>query len=279
MKNTSTLEINREKNIFMSEHFEELVSIVMPSYNSEKYIVESINSVVAQNYNHWELIIVDDCSEDETFEIAKRIAEKDRRITLLRNEKNMGAAASRNKAISLARGKWIAFLDSDDVWFPTKLFDQISFMKANNCNFSYTEYEQINEESKPVSVRISGPQKCSSHTLYRYNYLGCLTVMYDQTISGTISIDNRIKSRNDYALWLKIIKTNNKCLLLNKVLGKYRVRKASLSHNKLSKLIKNHYKVFRISEQRSVFISFFCTIRNLFFGLVKKIKYKKRIVS
>lgn len=249
----------------------------MPSFNSEKYILSSIDSVVSQTYVNWELIIVDDCSTDNTLAIVNQIAEKESRIVLLKNETNLGAAASRNKALACAKGRWIAFLDSDDIWAPTKLFDQITFMNEKNCSFSYTLYEQIDEESNPLNIIIRGPKKCGSATLHRYNYLGCLTVMYDQNLSGVVTIDERIKSRNDYALWLKIIKTNKRCLLLKKVLAKYRVRQKSLSHNKLSKLIKNHYRVFRLSENKSWFVSCFYTFNNLFFGYFKKLFYTKRI--
>ena len=125
---------------------EELVSIIMPSYNTGKFIQETIDSVINQTYDNWELIIVDDCSSDNTDEIVKSI--KDDRIFYLKNKKNSGAAVSRNKALKMAKGKWIAFLDSDDLWKKDKLEKQIKFMKNNNYHFSYTNYIEKNNRTK-----------------------------------------------------------------------------------------------------------------------------------
>ena len=123
----------------------DLVSIIMPSYNTAEYIEESIKSVQNQIYENWELIIVDDCSTDNTDDILKKYIESDKRIHYLKNEKNSGAAVSRNRALREAKGKWIAFLDSDDLWLPTKLERQLKYMKDNNYHFSYTNYEEIDE--------------------------------------------------------------------------------------------------------------------------------------
>lgn len=136
---------------------EELVSIIMPSYNTGKFIKETINSVIAQTYSNWELIIVDDCSTDNTDEIVKSI--NDNRIIYLKNETNSGAAISRNKALREAKGRWIAFLDSDDLWKNDKLEKQIKFMKENNCYFSYTNYIEIDENDNTNGKRITGPKK------------------------------------------------------------------------------------------------------------------------
>ena len=131
----------------------ELVSIIMPSWNTGNFIAESIQSVINQTYKNWELIIVDDCSTDNTDEIVSFY--KDQRIKYLKNEKNSGAAITRNKALREAQGEWIAFLDSDDLWAPEKLEHQINFMKNNGYNLSFTEYEKIDEESKPLNVYVS----------------------------------------------------------------------------------------------------------------------------
>ena len=135
-----------------------LVSIVMPSYNTAKYIEEAIVSVLNQTYPYWELIVVDDCSTDSTEKVLKQYL-MDNRIHFLKNEKNSGAAVSRNYALREAKGKWIAFLDSDDLWLPEKLEKQIGFMLSNGYHFSYTDYEEMDELSNSLMVRVTGPQR------------------------------------------------------------------------------------------------------------------------
>lgn len=127
-----------------------LVSIIIPNYNCARYIAQTIESVIAQIYQDWEMIIVDDCSTDGSYETAKEYAEKDSRITVYRMEQNSGAAACRNKAIELSQGDYLAFLDSDDLWLPEKLERQLRFMRENDCDFSFTEYEHINEDGIPI---------------------------------------------------------------------------------------------------------------------------------
>ena len=132
-----------------------LVSIIMPSWNTANFIAESIQSVINQTYTNWELLIVDDCSTDNTDEVVASF--KDKRIRYFKNKKNSGAALTRNKAMRKAQGEWIAFLDSDDLWMPEKLERQIDFMKKNGYTFSYTEYEKIDEEDNPLNIYVTGP--------------------------------------------------------------------------------------------------------------------------
>lgn len=248
---------------------EELVSIIMPSYNTGKFIQETIDSVINQTYDNWELIIVDDCSSDNTDEIVKSI--KDDRIFYLKNKKNSGAAVSRNKALKMAKGKWIAFLDSDDLWKKDKLEKQIKFMKNNNYHFSYTNYIEIDEESKPNGKRITGPKRITKKGMANYCWPGCLTVMYDAEKIGLIQIEN-IKKNNDYAMWLKISKKVD-CYLLNEELAMYRKRNGSISNHSYVSLIKWHYKLYREVEHQNVIYSLFNTCRNIIFGFYKKKKY------
>ena len=152
---------------------DDLVSIIMPSFNTGKYIVETIESVLEQTYKNWELIIVDDCSSDETDEIVSHFL-ADKRIRYLKNEKNKGAAFSRNKALREANGKWIAFLDSDDVWMPEKLEKQLLFMKKRGYFFSYTNYEEIDTESVQSGVKVTGPRRITKTGMYNYCWPGCL---------------------------------------------------------------------------------------------------------
>ena len=250
----------------------ELVSIIMPSYNTAKFISETIDSVLTQTYTNWELIIVDDCSTDNTDEVVKSFLSDDR-IKYIKNEKNSGAAFSRNRALCEAKGKWIAFLDSDDLWFPEKLEKQISFMKKNDYRFSYTNYIEIDEFSIPNGRVITGPKKVTRHGMHNYCWMGCLTVMYDAETIGLIQIAD-IKKNNDYAMWLKVCKKAD-CYLLDEVLAKYRKRSGSISNHGYTKLIKWHYKLYREAEKRDVVTSAVLMIRNLFWGVWKKFRYVK----
>lgn len=247
----------------------ELVSIIMPSYNTGKFIEETINSVINQTYNNWELIIVDDCSNDNTDEIVKSI--EDSRIVYLKNEKNSGAAVSRNKALKEAKGRWIAFLDSDDLWVPQKLEKQIKFMKENNYYFSYTNYIEIDENGNHNGRKVTGPKKITKTGMFNYCWPGCLTVMYDANKIGLIQIED-IKKNNDYAMWLKVC-TKADCYLLDEELAMYRKRSGSISNHSYIALIKWHYKLYREAEHQNLICSLFNTCRNMVFGAYKKKKY------
>lgn len=254
------------------------VSIIIPNYNCGKFLEETINSVINQTYQNWELLIVDDCSTDNSVEVIKKCIEKDERIKLFVNEKNSGAAASRNLALREASGQWIAFLDSDDLWLPEKLEKQLAFMTDNGYRFSYTSYEHVNEQTEKLNIVVTGPKVLSKRKMFRYCYPGCLTVMYDCSDLGTVQIPDEIANgENDYAIWLKVVKNYN-CYYLNEILSLYRVRNSSLSHKSSKlKLTKNHYKLFRLSEKRCALGAFFCVLRNLFFGFFKKVIYVKNI--
>lgn len=250
----------------------DLVSIIMPSYNTGRFIKETIESVLDQSYPVWELIIVDDCSTDNTDDVVNQYL-ADERIRYIKNDTNSGAAVSRNRALREAKGKWIAFLDSDDLWEPDKLQKQISFMRDNDYHFSYTNYIEIDEESKANGKSVTGPKRISKHGMYNYCWMGCLTVMYDADTVGLIQIAD-IKKNNDYAMWLKVCKKAN-CYLLNETLARYRKRSGSISNHGYMKLIKWHYKLYREAENKNPISSFVLTVRNLFFGVMKKIRYVK----
>ena len=250
----------------------DLVSIIMPSYNTGRFIKETIESVLAQSYPAWELIIVDDCSTDDTDDVVSQYL-ADKRIRYIKNDTNSGAAVSRNRALREAKGKWIAFLDSDDLWEADKLQKQILFMKDNGYHFSYTNYVEIDEESKVNGKSVTGPKRISKHGMYNYCWMGCLTVMYDADAVGLIQIAD-IKKNNDYAMWLKVCKKAN-CYLLDETLATYRKRSGSISNHGYMKLIKWHYKLYREAENKNPISSFVLTVRNLFFGVLKKIIYVK----
>lgn len=251
-----------------------LVSIIMPSYNTGQYIKETIESVLAQSYSNWELIIVDDCSTDNTDEIVNCFL-PDLRIRYLKNDTNSGAAFSRNKALREAEGKWIAFLDSDDLWYPEKLEKQLSFMETNGYFFSYTNYEEIDVNGKSTGVRVTGPKRITKTGMFNYCWPGCLTVMYDAEKVGLIQIED-IKKNNDYAMWLKVCKKAD-CYLLDEYLTQYRKgRQGSVSTQSIQTMIGWHYKLYRQAEKQGVVHSILNTARNLIFGFYKKCRYVER---
>ena len=250
------------------------VSIITPTYNSERFIAETIVSVQAQTYQDWEMIIVDDCSTDKTAEIVASFQEKDSRIKYFYNSTNKGSALSRNLALQKAKGKWIAFLDSDDIWHPEKLEKQIEFMTKNNYHFSYTNYCEIDENSKETGILITGPKVITDKLMIAYCWPGCLTVMYDAEKIGIIQTVD-IKINEEYALWIKIAKNLN-CYLLDENLAKYRRHNKSLTSQSYFKLIKWHYLMFRKSENRNAVSSFILTLVNLIFGTYKKVFYRRK---
>ena len=251
-----------------------LVSIIMPSYNTADYIVESIQSVLEQSYTDWELIVVDDCSTDNTDEVIKPYL-TDGRIKYYKNEKNSGAAVSRNHALREAKGKWIDFLDSDDLWMPDKLEKQIRYMEMNSYHFSYTNYSEINAEGQRNGVTVTGPKRVTKTGMFNYCWLGCLTVMYDAETVGLIQIAD-IKKNNDYAMWLKVCKKAD-CYLLNEELALYRRgRQGSISTQSIKKLIGWHYKLHKEADGQNSLVALFNTGRNLLFGFYKKKRYVKK---
>ena len=252
----------------------DLVSIIMPSYNCGRFVEETIRSVQAQTYQNWEIILVDDCSKDDTIQRMSAMRESDPRIHVYQNSSNSGAAVSRNAALREARGRWIAFLDSDDLWKPEKLEHQIKFMEENGYSFSCTERDVIDEEGQPLGQCVTGPERITKAGMTRYCWVGCLTVMYDREKVGLIQIAD-LKKNNDYAIWLKVIKKCD-CYLLKENLASYRQRKGSISHDSLSKLIKSHYDLWRTGERKNPVTATYLSLQNMVFGVIKKIMYVKK---
>lgn len=207
-----------------------LVSIITPSFNSEDYIKKTIDSVIAQTYENWELIISDDFSSDATREIIKKYAKKDDRISYIFLEKNSGAAISRNKAIEMAKGRFIAFLDSDDTWNPEKLQIQIKFMLDNDVAFSYTSFTRVTETGEKIK-KSKIKNKVKYNDLLKSNSIGCLTAVYDTKMIGKVYMPE-IRRRQDLGLWLKILKKTEYAYGIDKELAKYTVRRNSISSKK-----------------------------------------------
>ncbi len=250
----------------------ELVSIITPTYNCGCFIGEMIESVLAQTYHNWEMLIIDDCSTDNTKEIVEQFQKSEPRIKYHCLERNSGAAVARNTALRMAKGRWIAFLDSDDLWKPDKLERQIDFMLRNDYDFSYTCYREIDENNNILTAKVSGPRHITKVGMYSYCWPGCLTVMYNANRVGLIQI-TPIKKNNDYALWLKVIHKCD-CYLLDTNLASYRKRTGSISNQKYTSLIKWHYRLFRDCNNLDRISSVLLTINNLFWGMIKKLLYK-----
>lgn len=252
-----------------------LVSVIMPSWNTDRFIGESIQSVINQTYTNWELIIVDDCSTDSTDNVVASY--KDDRIRYLKNKKNSGAALTRNRALREAKGEWIAFLDSDDLWMPEKLEKQINFMKENKYALSYTEYEKIDEDDNLLNIYVSGPEIVNKRKMYHYDYIGQLTMMYSAKVFGLIQIKD-IKKNNDYAIRLQLYKKHGTyAYLLKENLARYRVRKVSISHDKFRRKFKSHYDLFHMCDEKNAVVTAWYTCWNMFYGMHKKWFYEKNV--
>lgn len=249
-----------------------LVSIITPTYNCGRFISQTIDSVLTQTYPNWEMLIVDDCSTDNTREVVAKY--EDPRIKYHCLDRNSGAAVARNTALKMANGRWIAFLDSDDLWKPEKLERQLTFMVDNGYTFSYHQYNEIDEESNSIGRLISGPKHVSRIGMVSYCWPGCLTVMYHRDTIGDVQIPD-IKKNNDYAMWL-IASHKSSCHLLCGCLASYRKRTGSISNHGYVSLIKWHYELFRKVELVNPLIASLYTFNNLFWGVFKKIFYVRK---
>jgi glycosyltransferase involved in cell wall biosynthesis len=234
----------------------ELVSIIMPNYNSARFVEETIVSVFAQTYENWELILVDDCSSDDSITIIESLMAEDKRIKLIKLAENSGPAIARNRGIEEAKGRYIAFLDSDDTWHPEKLSKQISFMQEHDIALCYTGYYRIEEQSGKIIDQINVPQKVDYNELLKQNIIGCLTAMYDTQKLGKVYMPDILK-RQDFALWLTILKKIPYAYGLDEPLAHYRVRTASVSSNKIL-ASKYNWKLYREVEKLPLHKAIYC---------------------
>lgn len=227
-----------------------LVSIVTPSYNSSKYISDTITSVIRQSFSDWELIVVDDCSKDSTVDIVKEFCNEDPRIKLISLESNQGAAVARNTAIDISEGRYITFLDADDLWLPNKLSVQVAYMQKYNFSFTYSAYEKIDENNKHLGS-VGVPNRVSYNSLLKVCSIGCLTAMYDSYKLGKVYMP-LIRKRQDLGLWLKLLKLEGYAYGIPNVLARYRVRSDSISSNKFI-AAQYTWKLYRDVEKLSLF--------------------------
>ena len=229
-----------------------LVSIITPTYNSEQYLKEAIDSIISQTYPNWEMLITDDCSTDGTWTLLKNYAKKEKRVKLFRLAQNMGSGVARNNSIKYASGKYVAFLDSDDVWVPQKLEKQVLFMEENEVAFSHSSYGYWDEEGN----EIRKPFVVSSHPinytdLLKRTEISCLTAIYNQAIIGKMYMPD-MRRKQDYALWLSILKKGYQSVPQKEVLAYYRQRRGSAT-NKKYRLIHKHIEFLRRQEKLSTF--------------------------
>lgn len=217
-----------------------LVSVITPTYNSSSFIEETIKSVQNQTHQNWEMLITDDCSTDETLKIVQRLADEDPRIKVYKLQQNSGPAVARNNSIEKAEGRYLAFLDSDDLWLHEKLAIQIQEMVKKNAPVCHTNYLHVDEEGNNLGKRIIAIKSLDYKKQLKNNYIGNLTGIYDIQALGKI-YSPLIKKRQDWAVWLEAIKRSGKGSLgINKDLAKYRIRKDSISSNKIE-LLKHNF--------------------------------------
>lgn len=233
-----------------------LVSVIMPAYNSAGFIDQAIRSIQDQTYTNWELIIVDDASRDGTISLVKEKMSLDKKIQLLQNRENQGTGVARNLGIKAAKGRYISFLDADDLWVPQKLQIQVNFMQEQDLGMSYSSYSLISEEGEPMNKTVQALSDLSYSKLLKANYIGNLTGMYDVRKTGKVYAP-KLRKRQDWALWLSVLKRAGEARGIQQTLAFYRVRKAGISANKLALIVYN-FKVYH---------------QFLNFGIIKSCRY------
>lgn len=252
-----------------------LVSIITPSFNSERFITATIQSVQNQTYQNWEMIIVDDCSTDQTVGIIEQFVINDSRIHFFQLEKNSGAGIARELALSKANGDYITFLDADDLWKPLKLEKQLQFLKDNKIHFTFSFYDCIDEEGNALNKRVEAPRNLTYLQLFFCNYVGNLTGIYDRHFFGKIAI-SATRKRQDWMVWLTILKKIKKAKPVPESLALYRIRDNSLSASKVD-LLKHNFAVYRNFHSFNYVASVFIMIGFLFTQLLIKPRYIKKI--
>lgn len=232
---------------------EPLVSIITPVYNAERFLDDTIKSIQNQTYKNWELVLVDDCSKDGSADMIKEFQANDDRIRYIKLEKNSGASVSRNTGIKNAKGRFIAFVDSDDIWQPEKLKIQIEYMLENKLGFTFTSYRYMKEDGRLTKKVAKAPEKINYRGLLKNTIIGCSTVVIDKEIVGEFSMP-LVRRGQDTATWLQILKTQDYAYGIEKDLVNYRLVGDSLSSNKI-KALKRTWNTYRNVEKLSVFKS------------------------
>jgi len=241
-----------------NSYAQDLVSIIMPTHNSEKYVEDSIASVLNQTYTNWELHIIDDASSDNTVQLLENYKKQDSRINIYLRSINQGAAVTRNIGLEKAIGQYIAFIDSDDIWEFNKLKEQLQFMKESMTAFSFTAYKIIDENGNETGKCVDLNSKNIvgyRDMLAKKATLGCSTVMLDQSVIGKVQMP-LVRTGQDYALWLKILKNGYTAHCLQQTLTKYRIVPGSISRNKFKKA-KRQWEIYRKIERLNILESIY----------------------
>lgn len=246
-----------------------LISVIMPCFNMEKYISDTITSVKQQTYSHWELLVVDDLSEDSTPSIVETFCHNDERIHFEKMGIHTGIANSRNTAIRMSKGRYLAFLDADDIWHPEKLEQQLAFMQQRQVGFCYTAYDLIDEGGKPLNKTIRTAGDLNYDAYLRNTIIGCSTVMVDTAIVGEVVVPN-YRTSEDTATWLDILKKGFKAYAIEKPLTSYKVRSKSASSNKL-KAAADLWRVYRQHEKLSLPKAVVSFLSYVFHAIVKRL--------
>lgn len=244
-----------------------LVSIIVPNYNSEKFIKETLDSVLAQTYPNWEMFVVDDCSTDGSAEIVRGYAEKDSRIHLVLRDKNSGVANVRNAGIQMANGKYIALLDSDDVWTEDKLERQVSLLEETGAELAYCSYDFIDEGSKPLGKTFKVPEKTNFKKMLGKNVVSCSTAVIEANLLKAHPF-NPEYYHEDYVLWMELFKLPVKAVGDKKVLMHYRQSATSRSHKK-GNAAKHRWIIYRKVLKLSWIRSVWAFIRYAVNGVLK----------
>ena len=242
----------------------------MPSYNAEKHIGEMLQSLQSQTLDSWEAVITDDFSTDSTVEIVREFVQSDRRIRLFALDQNSGAATARNNSLKHARGRYIAYLDADDIWYPRKLEVQVSFMEEKGAAFSCTSYEVINEDGDALGKTVRMLNECDYTGFLTHNLLQTVGIMVDtHKVSRDLLEMPNLRRRQDAATWLQILKAGYTCYGIPEVLCGYRRVPGSLSSNK-AKAAKGVWYLYRQVEHLSLPFSIYCFARYAVLAIWKR---------
>ena len=253
----------------------DLVSIITPVYKCDKYIAEAIKSVQAQTYPNWELLLVDDCTPDSSPEIIREFAKDDPRIRYFRLQENSGAAVARNKALDEAKGRFITYLDADDVWLPEKIERQVAFMNENHIQFSCCDYEKIEADGTPLNKVIHMPKTITYDQLLRNTIIQIVGVIIDlDLVDRKLVVMPNVRRGQDTATWLQMLKNGVRFYGQNEVLAQYRRAPASLSANKF-RAMQRTWKLFREVEKLPLLKSLWCMVGWAYHASLKRIYFKK----
>lgn len=249
----------------------DLISIIMLSHNDAAFIADSVKGVQAQTYQNWELLFLDDSSSDETIIVVSDLRGNDNRIKISKTVTERGTGNNRNTALKQAKGRWICFLNAGDIWEPTKLEKQLTYMNEHNYAVSYTKYKMIDEYGQPIGGEVGGPQIITQEEMRKCCWVELLTLMYDREIVGNVS-QHYLMENNEYSLLLLVCEAAD-CYLLDECLAVSRIRKKTLKNYPIYRRVRWRYEVYRIDQHMNPFRSFYMTVRNFYYTMVRKHRY------